>query len=104
MKTITSNSPLSCPDYCIYDAGTTCNTCSRFSNTLLVKKEQTFKLDSPGKHYIDEIKKKCFWEVVVKNDEVMIIQRGGPLEPVVLHIKGKNLKIEDWWGRGGELI
>ena len=62
--------------------------------------EQTFRLDAPGRHYNDEIKKKCYWEVVVENNEVRIIHRGGPLEPSVLVIKGENLQVDDWWGWG----
>lgn len=34
---LTSNSELACPDYCIYDAGHTCNLCERFTNTLFYK-------------------------------------------------------------------
>jgi len=39
MKIFTSNSKFACKDFCIQDAGTTCNYCSRFSNTEYVKKE-----------------------------------------------------------------
>jgi hypothetical protein len=54
----------------------------------------------PGEHYIEEVKKKCYLEVVIYDDHVDIIERGGPLEPTVLSISGKNLDIHDWWGWG----
>ena len=50
--------------------------------------------------YIPKVKDKLFWEVRVSADKVEIIQRGGPLEPIVLEIKGGNLEVEDWWGWG----
>ena len=50
--------------------------------------------------YDAETKKKLWWEVRVSDDRVQVIQRGGPLEPVVLDIKGKDIEVDDWWGWG----
>jgi len=58
--------------------------------------------------YIPEVKKNLYWEVIVKDDEVCVVQRGGPLEPTVLTVKlfrGNEsedtcLEVDDWWGWG----
>lgn len=50
--------------------------------------------------YIPEIQKKIFYEARIVGDEVQIIMRGGPLEPIILTIKGKDLEVDDWWGWG----
>ena len=58
--------------------------------------------------YIKEVKDKLWWEVIVSDDEVRVIQRGGPLEPTALTIKlfrgneseDCSLEVDDWWGWG----
>lgn len=58
--------------------------------------------------YIEEVKKNLFWEVIVDGTKVQIVQRGGPLESVVLElmIQGDHegdafIDVSDWWGWGG---
>ncbi len=54
-------------------------------------------------HYIEETDKKIYWEIEVDGNEVRVIQRGGPLEPIALHLKSESEIIvdDDWsWGQG----
>jgi hypothetical protein len=38
--------------------------------------------------------------VKVSKGKVEVILEGGPLHPIVLTIKGNNLRVDDWWGWG----
>ena len=52
--------------------------------------------------YLPEIRKTLWWEVRVTDSKIEVIQRGGPLEPIVLTIENHNgvMTVEDWWGWG----
>lgn len=50
--------------------------------------------------YIEEVDKRCFFEIMVYADGVEVVQRGGPLEPVVLSLKGKDISVDDDWNWG----
>ncbi len=66
---------------------------------------EKFVLEHTG--YIEEVRKKLYWEVQVDDDEVRVVQRGGPLEPIVLTVKINQgpsfdscMEVDDWWGWG----
>jgi hypothetical protein len=57
--------------------------------------------DVPRKSgYIEKIDKKCFFQITVYPDMIEVVQRGGPIEPVALRIKGENLSVDDDWNWG----
>lgn len=68
---------------------------------------QTFRLDEAGKGYFPEVAQHCYWEIIVKDREVLVVQRGGPLDCTVLTVKAYTchdntaiLEVDDWWGWG----
>lgn len=50
---------------------------------------EVYKLTPAGSHYIPEVGKNCFWEIIIAPARVWFIHRGGPLETVALRITGK---------------
>lgn len=73
--------------------------------------EERFRLTHSG--YIEEIRKKLWWEVVVEGDTVKVLQRGGPIDKLcVLKVRAKQdstgpfsapksiQEVQDWWGWG----
>lgn len=47
----------------------------------------SFRIPEAGAGYVPETKIKCYWEICIEGNEVRLIQRGGPLEPIVLTIE-----------------
>ena len=74
---ITSNSKQACPDYCIYDAGVTCNSCERFKNTNLMRT------------ILDEDNMKTIIEINIYKDE------GNPAHSYHEFIDNAMMKIPD---------
>lgn len=60
----------------------------------------SFLLPPAGKGYIKEVGDKCYWEIIIRGNKVLVIERGGPLESAALVISGDNLEVEDDWNWG----
>lgn len=64
---------------------------------------KSYVIPQAGGGYIPEVKSKCYWEIVITEDaRVLLIERGGPLEPVALEISVEDNQpvVTDWWGWG----
>lgn len=61
-----------------------------------------FQIPAPGCHLSPEIRKNCYWEIVLKDHQVLLIQRGGPLEPIALEISCESgwPEVTDCWEWG----
>lgn len=67
-----------------------------------------YTIPEAGNGLVKEIKDKCYWELVVTDRKVLLIQRGGPLEPVAVEVSiddtdpifGPMLEVTDFWEWG----
>jgi hypothetical protein len=74
---------------------------------LMERLVRNFQIPIAGKHYIPEVKSKCYWEIMIKGNKVLLVERGGPLEPIALEITATstdsqeaNLEVTDCWNWG----
>lgn len=62
-----------------------------------------YRIPEAGAGYVPETKIKCYWEIAIVGKRVLLIQRGGPLEPVALEISVSGpgeLEVTDCWDWG----